>query len=151
MPQVIVGLLSSYRDAHEALRALPLLGLGRDDGHLYRTGQRDADLRFAEGEASHKVEPPTPDSAEYVAHGEHQGVVGTTNRFRGVGIDSPMCADKDVDAASNDASARALLVVNAHHCPKTDHRVGSLVRAWRDGSKGPKRSLALLTLQDGLP
>jgi hypothetical protein len=118
MPQVIVGLFSSYRDAHEALRALQLLGLGRDDGHLYRTGQRDADLRFAEGEAPQEVEPPTPDSAEYVAHGEHQGVVGTTNRFRGVGIDSPMCADKDVDdkdvdAASNDASARALLVVNA--------------------------------------
>jgi hypothetical protein len=47
MSQVIVGLFSSYRDAHEALRALQLLGLGRDDGHLYRTGQRDADLRFA--------------------------------------------------------------------------------------------------------
>jgi len=92
---------------------LQLLGLGRDDGHLYRTGQRDADLRFAEGEAPQEVEPPTPDSAEYVAHGEHQGVVGTTNRFRGVGIDSPMCAEKGVDPASNEASARALLVVNA--------------------------------------
>ena len=113
MPQVIVGLFSSYRDAHEALRALQLLGLGRDDGQLYRTEQRDADVRFAEGEAPLEVEPPIPDSAEYVAHGEHQGVVGATNRFRDLGIDSPVCADKDVDAASNDASARALLVVNA--------------------------------------
>jgi hypothetical protein len=87
-------------------------GLGRDDGHLYRTEQRDVDVRFAEGEAPLEVEPRTLDSAEYVAHGDHQGVVGTTNRFRGLGIDSPMRADKDVDAASNDASARALLVVN---------------------------------------
>jgi hypothetical protein len=112
MPQVIVGLFSSYRDAREALRTLQQSGLGRDDGHLYRTEQRDADVRFAEGEAPLEVEPWTLDSAEYVAHGEHQGVVGTTNRFRGLGIDSPMCADKDVDAASNNASARALLVVN---------------------------------------
>ncbi|MEA3112379.1 MAG: hypothetical protein QOG58_2178, partial [Caballeronia sp.] len=108
------------------------------------------DVRFAEGEAPLEVEPPTPDSAEYVAHGEHPGVVGTTNRFRGVGIDSPMCADKDVDAASNDASARTACC-QCNHRPKTDHRMGSLVRAWRDGSKGPKRSLGLLTLQDGLP
>jgi hypothetical protein len=113
MPQVIVGLFSSYRDAHQALRALQLLGLGRDDGHLYRTGQRDVDVRFAEGEAPLEAEPPTPDSAEYAAHGEHQGVLGTTNRFRGSGIDSPVCADKGVDPASNEASARALLVVNA--------------------------------------
>jgi len=102
MPQVIVGLFSSYREAHEALRALQLLGLGRDDGHLYRTGQRDADARFAEGEAPLEVEPRTPDSAEYVAHGEHQGAVGTTNRFRSSGIDSD----------------RALLVVNAPTAPK---------------------------------
>jgi hypothetical protein len=112
MPQVIVGLFSSYRDAHEALRALQLLGLGRDNGHLYRTGQRDVEVRFAEGEAPREVEPPTPDSAEYAAHGEHQGVVGTTNRFRSSGIDSPV-ADKGVEPASNEASARALLVVNA--------------------------------------
>jgi hypothetical protein len=118
MPQVIVGLFSSYRDAHEALCALQLLGLGRDDGHLYRTEQRDADVRFAEGEAPLEVEPRTPDSAEYAAHGEHQGAVGTTNRFRGLGIDSPVCADKGVDPASNDASARALLVVNATTAPK---------------------------------
>jgi hypothetical protein len=83
MPQVIVGLFSLYREAHEALRALQLSGLGRDDGHLYRTGQRAADTRFVEGEAPLEIEPPTPDRAEYVAHGEHQGVVGTTNRFRG--------------------------------------------------------------------
>ena len=112
MPQVIVGLFSSYRDAHDALRALQLAGLGRDDGHLYRTEQRDTDVRFAEGEAPLEVEPRASDSAEYAAHGEHQGVVGTTNRFRGSGIDPPVCAEKGVDPASNDASARALLVVN---------------------------------------
>jgi len=73
MPQVIVGLFSTYRDAHEALRALQLVGLGRDDGQLYRTEQRDADVRFVEGEAPLEVEPRASDSAEYVAHGEHQG------------------------------------------------------------------------------
>jgi hypothetical protein len=78
MPQVIVGLFLSYRDAHEALGTLQQSGLGRDDGHLYRTEQRDADVRFAEGEAPLEVEPRTLDSAEYVADGEHQGVVGTT-------------------------------------------------------------------------
>jgi hypothetical protein len=118
MPQVIVGLFSSYRDAHDALRALQLAGLGRDDGHLYRTEQRDADVRFAEGEAPLEVEPRASDSAEYAAHGEHQGVVGTTNRFRGSGIDSPVCAEKGADPASNEASARALLVVNATTAPK---------------------------------
>ena len=112
MPQVIVGLFSSYHDAHEALRALQLSGLGRDDGHLYRTGQRDADVRFAEGEASLEIEPQAPDSAEYAAHGEHQGTVGTANRFRSLGISSPGFADKDVEPSCNDASARTLLVVN---------------------------------------
>ena len=112
MPQVIVGLFSSYREAHEALRALQLSGLDRDDGHLYRTGQRDADARFVEREAPLEVEPRTPDSAEYVAHGEHQGVLGTVNRFRSLGIGSPVFADKDVDPSGNDVSARALLVVS---------------------------------------
>jgi hypothetical protein len=112
MPQVIVGLFSSYRDAHEALRGLQLSGLGRDDGHLYRMGQRDADARFVEGEAPLEVEPRPPDSAEYVAHGEHQGVMDTANRFRGSVIGSPAFADKDVNPSSDDASARTLLVVN---------------------------------------
>ena len=112
MPQVIVGLFSSYREAHEALRALQLSGLGRDEGHLYRTGRHDADARFVEGDAPLEVEPWAPDSAEYVAHGEHQGVLGTANRFRELGIGSSVFADKDVDPSSNDASARTLLVVN---------------------------------------
>jgi hypothetical protein len=118
MPQVTVGLFSSYRDAHEALRALQLLGLCRDDGHLYRTGQHNADARFVEGEAPLEVEPRALDSAEYVAHGEHQGTVGTANRFRSLGTDSPVFVDKNVDPpvkdapSVNDASARTLLVVN---------------------------------------
>jgi len=112
MPQVVVGLFSSYRDAHEALRALQLLGLCRDDGHLYGTGQRDADARFVEGDARLEVELRAADSAEYVAHGEHQGTVGTANRFRGLGIGSPVFVDKDVDPSSNEATARTLLVVN---------------------------------------
>jgi hypothetical protein len=112
MPQVIVGLFSSYRDAHEALCALQLVGLGRDDVHLYRTEQRDAEIRFAQGEASLELEPPASDSGEYAAHGEHQGVVGTTNRFRHLGIDSPVHADTHAAPSSNDAFARALLVVN---------------------------------------
>jgi hypothetical protein len=112
MPQVTVGLFSSYRDAHEALRALQLLGLCRDDGHLYRTGQHDADARFVEGEAPLELEPRALDSAEYVAHGEHQGTVGTANRFRSLGTGSPVFVDKGVAPSVNDASARTLLVVN---------------------------------------
>ncbi|OXC74867.1 hypothetical protein [Caballeronia sordidicola] len=118
MSQVIVGLFSSYRDAHEALRALQLLGLGRDDSHLYRTGQRESDARLAETDGPLEEGMQGPDSAEYVAHGEHQGVVGTNNRFRGSGIDSPVATDKDVDRTSNATSARTLLVVNETTAPK---------------------------------
>jgi hypothetical protein len=96
MPQVIVGLFSPYRDAHGALRALQLLGLCRDDGHLYRTGQHNANARFVEGETSLQIEPRALDSAEYVAHGEHQGTVGMANRFRGLGTALPVFVDMDV-------------------------------------------------------
>ena len=41
MNQVIVGVFASYRDGHEALRALQLAGLKRDDAHLYRAGHAD--------------------------------------------------------------------------------------------------------------
>lgn len=112
MPQVIVGLFSSYRDAHEALCALQLVGISRDDAHLYRTEQRDAEKCFAQGEASLELGPPVSDSGEYAAHGEHQGAVGTINRFRDSAIDSPVDADTDVDPSSSDAFARALLIVN---------------------------------------
>jgi hypothetical protein len=113
MPQVTVGLFSSYRDAHEALRSLQLSGLGRDDGHLYRVGQqRDTNARFIEGEAPLEAEPRAQDSAEYAAHGEHQGVMDTANRFRGLDIGSPAIAYKDADPSSDAPCARTLLVVN---------------------------------------
>ena len=74
MNQVMVGVFGSWRDGHEALRALQLAGLRRDDAHLYRAGRgetdRDALLPPAHDE----------DDAEYVAHGEHQGVIAR-NRF----------------------------------------------------------------------
>ncbi|BCQ25679.1 hypothetical protein NK8_38570 [Caballeronia sp. NK8] len=75
MNQVIVGVFGSYRDGHDALRALQLAGLRRDDAHLYRAGQGDVDIDA--------LLPPAhdEDDAEYVAHGEHQGVIGARNRF----------------------------------------------------------------------
>ncbi|AET90943.1 hypothetical protein BYI23_B003360 [Burkholderia sp. YI23] len=75
MNQVIVGVFGSYRDGHDALRALQLAGLRRDDAHLYRAGRGDMNLDA--------LLPPThdEDDAEYVAHGEHQGVIGARNRF----------------------------------------------------------------------
>ena len=69
MNQVIVGVFGSWRDGHEALRALQLAGLRRDDAHLYRAGR---------GEVDNNALLPTAhdeDSAEYVAHGEHQGAI----------------------------------------------------------------------------
>jgi hypothetical protein len=73
--QVIVGVFASYRDGHEALRALQLAGLSRDDAHLYRTAPGNIDFD-AFPLPSHEE-----DEAEYVAHGEHQGVIGAHNRF----------------------------------------------------------------------
>ena len=75
MNQVIVGVFASYRDGHDALRALQLAGLRRDDAHLYRAGRGDKNIDA--------LLPPThdEDDAEYVAHGEHQGVIGARNRF----------------------------------------------------------------------
>ena len=75
MNQVIVGVFGSYRDGHDALRALQLAGLRRDDAHLYRAGRGDIDIDM--------LLPPAhdEDDAEYVAHGEHQGVIGARNRF----------------------------------------------------------------------
>lgn len=112
MPQVIVGLFSSYRDGHEALGALQLLGLGRDDGHLYQPGQRDADSGCVENDIFSEIELHATDNAEYVAHGEHQGVVGTANRDYGSGIGSPVPVSKNIAPPSDAALARTLLVVN---------------------------------------
>jgi hypothetical protein len=74
MNQVIVGVFGSYRDGHEALRALQLAGLRRDDAHLYRAGRGEIDIDA--------LLPPAhdEDDAEYAAHGEHQGVIAR-NRF----------------------------------------------------------------------
>jgi hypothetical protein len=74
MNQVIVGVFGSYRDGHEALRALQLAGLRRDDAHLYqaRRGEVDIDTPW---QPAHDE-----DEAEYIAHGEHQGVIAR-NRF----------------------------------------------------------------------
>ena len=72
--QEIAGVFGSWRDGHDALRALQSAGLRRDDALLYHAGRRKLDMQST---------CPTEideDSAEYVAHGEHQGVT-TSNRF----------------------------------------------------------------------
>ncbi|VXC73542.1 conserved hypothetical protein [Burkholderia sp. 8Y] len=107
--QVIVGVFESYRDGHEALRALQEAGLSRDDAHLYRAGQGDAALD-AFPMPSHEE-----DEAEYVAHGEHQGVVGAHNRFSArepVAPLAPIAPRSPAPSASDDSCReRTLLVI----------------------------------------
>ncbi|SAK64399.1 hypothetical protein AWB79_03112 [Caballeronia hypogeia] len=106
MNQVIVGVFGSYRDGHEALRALQLAGLRRDDAHLYRAGRGEVDIDA--------LLPPThdEDEAEYVAHGEHQGVIGARNRFV-PGESSPrrMPEPKAPHAPDDATPQRTLLVI----------------------------------------
>lgn len=102
MPQVIIGVFACYRDGHEALRALQLAGLNRDDAHLYRAGHEDIDIDA--------FPPPahSEDDAEYVAHGEHQGVVGAHNRF----VPSEPMAKQSGDAEQlQQMRERTLLVI----------------------------------------
>ncbi|KND60797.1 hypothetical protein BVER_01009 [Candidatus Burkholderia verschuerenii] len=95
MGEVIVGMFASYRDGHDALRALQAAGLKRDDAQLYRTA--------ATAIGCDALVPPAhdEDDAEYIAHGEHQGVMGTRNRF--IAGDMP-----SVRAASRE---RTLLII----------------------------------------
>lgn len=103
MNQVIVGVFGSYRDGHEALRALQLAGMRRDDAHLYqaRRGEVDIDMPW---QPAHDE-----DEAEYVAHGEHQGVIAR-NHFV---PDEPL--PKHMPSPSTEADAallqRTLLVI----------------------------------------
>ncbi|SAL29593.1 hypothetical protein AWB68_01475 [Caballeronia choica] len=108
MNQVIVGVFASYRDGHEALRALQLAGLKRDDAHLYRAGQTDA-MPF-DDEGSHAMEGHREDEAEYAAHGEHQGVVGARNRFSPGSMKRPEPLASD-DAQTAECRERTLLVI----------------------------------------
>jgi len=111
MPQVIVGLFTSYRDGHEALRALQLLGLSRDSGHLYRPGPRDAAAGILlDTDTWSEVELHAPDTAEYAAHGEHQGVIGACNRYSG--CESDLHGRGNTALARNDDVARTLLVIS---------------------------------------
>jgi hypothetical protein len=103
MNQVIVGVFSSYRDGHDALRALQLAGLRRDDAHLYRARRGEIDFDAAAPPAHDE------DDAEYVAHGEHQGVVGARNRFV---ASAPLPWHEPVPLAADDVSReRTLLVI----------------------------------------
>lgn len=106
MAQVIMGIFSSYRDAHDALRALQLEGLGRDDAQLY----------VGHGPQVHRLGPPLPagaevarsDGAEYAAHGEHQGTVAPTARSP-----SRPEAGKKREPPLADVRVRTLLVIKA--------------------------------------
>ncbi|WP_244816303.1 hypothetical protein [Caballeronia sp. Lep1P3] len=101
--QVIVGVFTSYRDGHEALRALQLAGLSRDEAHLYRAGHGDKMLD-AFPLPSHEE-----DEAEYVAHGEHQGVVGAHNRF--VPREPPQQRPVMPSASNDSCRERTLLII----------------------------------------
>jgi hypothetical protein len=108
MPQVVVGLFTSYRDGHEALRALQALGLTRDHGHLYLAGKCGAVPTFI-GDAS-DVDWGVQECAEYAAHGEHLGVAGAANRYSPDTGYSGLTADT-AGPASIDTPTRTLLVV----------------------------------------
>ncbi|SAL66042.1 hypothetical protein AWB71_03908 [Caballeronia peredens] len=102
MNQVIVGVFSSYRDGHEALRALQLAGLRRDDAHLYRAGRGEVDIDA--------LPPPVhdEDDAEYVAHGEHQGVIARNRFVPNEPLREPPPA---ADLADDDATQQRTLLV----------------------------------------
>ena len=111
MNQVIVGVFASYRDGHEALRALQLAGLKRDDAHLYRAGQTNT-MPF-DDEGSPTMEAHREDEAEYAAHGEHQGVVGARNRFSPGSMEAARTADRQrcANGAATPRQERTLLVI----------------------------------------
>ena len=101
MNQVIVGVFGCYRDGHDALRALQLAGLRRDDAHLYRAGRGEIDIDA--------LLPPThdEDDAEYVAHGEHQGVIGSRNRY----VPQEPLQQPQTPSISDDATPQRTLLV----------------------------------------
>ncbi|BAN25652.1 putative uncharacterized protein [Caballeronia insecticola] len=97
-----MGVFSSYRDGHEALRALQLAGLRRDDAHLYRAGRGEVDIDA--------LLPPVhdEDDAEYAAHGEHQGVIARNRFTPSEPLREPSPA---TDVADNDATPQRTLLV----------------------------------------
>ncbi|SAK88053.1 hypothetical protein AWB77_04746 [Caballeronia fortuita] len=105
MNQVIVGVFGSYRDGHDALRALQLAGLRRDDAHLYRAGRGEIDIDA--------LLPPAhdEDDAEYAAHGEHQGVIGARNRFVPHEPHEPLAPRPPAPHAADDATPQRTLLV----------------------------------------
>jgi hypothetical protein len=98
MTQVLIGVFASYRDGHDALRALQLAGLKRDDAHLYRASRGDPYVD------SLPLPAHDEDDAEYAGHGEHQGVCGASNRFMAA---APIPREAFDDAARE----RTLLVI----------------------------------------
>lgn len=139
MNQVIVGVFASYRDGHDALRALQDAGLNRDDAHLYRAGK---------GEIDFDAFPPPAhdeDDAEYVAHGEHQGVC-SRNRFVPAEPVPRTCANAD---ASRCRRRRARTHAARHpndgrHQAERNQR--SAARAWRDRGERCVGALVLFTV-----
>ncbi|SAL71177.1 hypothetical protein [Caballeronia telluris] len=109
MNQVIVGVFASYRDGHEALRALQLAGLRRDDAQLYRAGQPGAPQ--IDEECLPTTDAHREDEAEYAAHGEHQGVVGGRNRFTAASARLPEPLPGNDDTAPVEYRGRTLLVI----------------------------------------
>lgn len=109
MNQVIVGVFASYRDGHEALRALQLAGLKRDDAQLYRAGQTGAPQ--IDDECLPTAGVHREDEAEYAAHGEHQGVIGARNRFSAQSAKLPESSPVRDDAHSAEYRERTLLVI----------------------------------------
>jgi hypothetical protein len=106
MNQVIVGVFASYRDGHDALRALQDAGLNRDDAHLYRAAKGNGDIDFD------AFPPPAhdEDDAEYVAHGEHQGVCSRNRFVPAEPIRRPE-PTQTAPAADDAARERTLLVI----------------------------------------
>jgi hypothetical protein len=108
MPQVLIGLFTSYRDGDDAFQALQALGLNPGSGRLYEESKREP------GWLLHS-EAAAPDShaeehAEYAGHGEYLNVSSAANRYSAEKDRVEFTTDA-ASVASGDAPTRTLLVI----------------------------------------
>jgi hypothetical protein len=105
MPQVLIGLFTSYRDGDDAFKALQALGLNPGSGRLYEASKREPGPLFDLGTAA--PDSHAEERAECAGHGEYLNVSGAANRYS---------AEKDrveftTEAVSGNKPTRTLLVI----------------------------------------
>jgi hypothetical protein len=113
MPQVLIGLFTSYRDGDDAFQALQALGLNPGSGRLYEESKREPGSLL-------DSETAGPDSlaeerAEYAGHGEYLNVSGAANRYSAEKDRVDFTTDA-ASGASGDTRTRTLLVIEDVGC-----------------------------------